>query len=900
MGFLFGGDTGLTQEQIARDRAMANRLLENAGGRVATNGWEGLGQIGQAIIYNILNARAAKGEKANSFAAGNAFERILQGYGSGAPAQMPGAVSRETQGEQAPPPVVNRYGSGPKPYATTANALTGNAGKDTLSGGIMGAGKGQFIPTGNFVARGAGRVNSKLVDILAEASKRSGYKVEAFSGFRPGDIRQHGRGNATDVRLIDPKTGKPLPNYQNAKSFRAYEKFAQEARKVQMEKYPELAGAFRWGGYFGGGKGKYGALDTMHFDIGGGRGLGMAGGSWESGLTPAQRRLFPGIESMGMSSGDVMANAGGMNALQGGAGSDMLGMDPRTSPTFGRVPTPTLDMVQPPLPRPRPEGLVPGAQDAQAGFVPRPRPRPEGLVPGVQEAVQAPVPPPAPMPQEAPVPPVVAPAGQPQAMPMAQPRKPLTEYQKMMLRSMEKQGGSPNPAMLRALGIEPGQMEPAPMPQAMAAPMAAPGVDTSEVVYNPELPDTSMAGKAAAPQTGGTFQGGQFEGQTGGQGGFGPASAIDLYRFIAMPGATPEQKAIATMLLEQKLKSNDPATLLELQKLQLEIDKSRVDLENAKNPKQKFDFVTGKDGSVFRGNEGTGDFTQVYGGKSENFRIMSGPEKQSMGLDPNKAYQIGPDNKVMEVGGGNTIINNDLKAESAFDKTFAEQQAKFLTEVITDSQNAKADLGMIEQLEGMTKDVGGFGTGMKSVAASYGIALDDNASGLQAAQALINKLVPTQRQPGSGSMSDRDVELFKASLPSLWNMPGGNAIILKTMRGLAEYRIAQGNIAVQVANGGMTRQQGITELNALPNPLAEFRKVAKPKGKQDGMPGLGFRFPEADVPVDPMLEGMDQQGLPKAARNPANDIPAPPNIDPDLWNDLKPEEKRDWLLEMGG
>ena len=72
-------------------------------------------------------------------------------------------------------------------------------------------------------------------------------------------------------------------------------------RMVQMEKYPELADQFRWGGYFSGPKGKYGAADLMHFDLGGGNGLGMAGGSWEGGLTPAQRKLFPGAESRGIS-----------------------------------------------------------------------------------------------------------------------------------------------------------------------------------------------------------------------------------------------------------------------------------------------------------------------------------------------------------------------------------------------------------------------------------------------------------------------------------------------------------------------------------------------------------------------------------------------------------------------
>lgn len=156
-----------------------------------------------------------------------------------------------------------------------------------------------FVPTGNFVARGADKVDPALVSILKEAADRVGMRVEAYSGYRPGDKRAHGRGKATDIRLFGPD-GKMLPNYQSAETFPIYEKFAHEARRVQMEKYPHLDKNFRWGGYFSGGRGKYGAMDLMHFDLAGGNGLGMAGGSWEKGLSDQQKKLFPGAQSQGL------------------------------------------------------------------------------------------------------------------------------------------------------------------------------------------------------------------------------------------------------------------------------------------------------------------------------------------------------------------------------------------------------------------------------------------------------------------------------------------------------------------------------------------------------------------------------------------------------------------------
>lgn len=168
-----------------------------------------------------------------------------------------------------------------------------------LFGGATGASAGGF-PLGLGGSYREAGVDPRLTDIMTKAAASSPYDVRLVSGYRAGDPRMHGQGLATDVQLFDRATGKALPNYQDASSFRQYEEFAQSARAVQMRDYPELADQFRWGGYFGGPKGKYGALDTMHFDLGGGDRAGMAGGSWARGLTPEQLGYFPGAQSVGM------------------------------------------------------------------------------------------------------------------------------------------------------------------------------------------------------------------------------------------------------------------------------------------------------------------------------------------------------------------------------------------------------------------------------------------------------------------------------------------------------------------------------------------------------------------------------------------------------------------------
>lgn len=132
-----------------------------------------------------------------------------------------------------------------------------------------------------------GPVDQRLLAWLRAAAGQSPYNVIAYSGNRPGDPRYHGRGMAVDINLVDPKTGKTIPNYQDASSFKTYQDFANLVRAAQVQSDPNAP--LRWGGYFSGPKGKYGAMDLMHFDVGD---TPMAGGGWDTGLTQQQAALW--------------------------------------------------------------------------------------------------------------------------------------------------------------------------------------------------------------------------------------------------------------------------------------------------------------------------------------------------------------------------------------------------------------------------------------------------------------------------------------------------------------------------------------------------------------------------------------------------------------------------------
>ena len=67
-----------------------------------------------------------------------------------------------------------------------------------------------------------------MEDILRTAAALSDFDIVATSGVaeRSHGTRNHLTGHAIDIALVDPKTGKQLPAYQNAETFRQYEQFA--------------------------------------------------------------------------------------------------------------------------------------------------------------------------------------------------------------------------------------------------------------------------------------------------------------------------------------------------------------------------------------------------------------------------------------------------------------------------------------------------------------------------------------------------------------------------------------------------------------------------------------------------------------------------------------------------
>ena len=187
-------------------------------------------------------------------------------------------------------------------------------------------------------------------------------------------------------------------------------------------------------------------------------------------------------------------------------------------------------------------------------------------------------------------------------------------------------------------------------------------------------------------------------------------------------------------------------------------------------------------------------------------------------------YNLKPDGTASKIGGGGVSVQNVIgSGEKKFEEKFAELDAKALADVAGVGATASRSLAQIGRLEALLSNIdSGMGASIQQFAGNFGIQTD-GLDDIQAAAALINALVPAQRPPGSGPMSDADLELFKQSLPRIINSPGGNQIIIDTMRGLANYDAEGGRIVQMLRDKEITQAQAFEMLNNRADPFANFK-----------------------------------------------------------------------------
>jgi len=134
-----------------------------------------------------------------------------------------------------------------------------------------------------------------------------------------------------------------------------------------------------------------------------------------------------------------------------------------------------------------------------------------------------------------------------------------------------------------------------------------------------------------------------------------------------------------------------------------------------------------------------------------------------------------------------------------------------------------------------------------------------NAAG-DAFQAIVKRVAPTLRAPGSGSTSDIEYEGMLRSLPALRNKPEANRAIAAMMGAKAEINMERGQIITQYQTGDISAAEARRQIAAL-----DKRSIMTPELRSI-IGALG-----------------DQPGTTTEA--------VPDGVDPEIWEVMTPEER---------
>lgn len=357
---------------------------------------------------------------------------------------------------------------------------------------------------------------------------------------------------------------------------------------------------------------------------------------------------------------------------------------------------------------------------------------------------------------------------------------------------------------------------------------------------NPQVAQALMQGDRSGVGVGGDVPGaGYFPAQPNQAGQSGP-SMQQLMQAAANPNLNEGQKAVVNALLQQKMemeqKASDPA-------YQMSLEKGRLELDALKNPKGEFGFVTLPDGTVLRTDKNAGNVSPIYQSDEkptpdqQNYEYYRDFETKA-GRTP-----LGPlewEVAQKKASASSTTINNG--EGDKFYENLDKKNAETFSALSDTGMQARSKLAQIDRLEGLLANApqGAVGA-LKQAAGEWGIATE-GLSDIQAASALLEKMVPEQRAPGSGPMSDADIKMFRASLPRIINQSGGNQLIFQTMRGIAQYEQQMGEIADRVANRDRKEDGEVyspadarRDIANLQNPLAGFKiPDGKTSNQSDG------------------------------------------------------------------
>lgn len=203
--------------------------------------------------------------------------------------------------------------------------------------------------------------------------------------------------------------------------------------------------------------------------------------------------------------------------------------------------------------------------------------------------------------------------------------------------------------------------------------------------------------------------------------------------------------------------------------------------------------------------------------------------KYGIPADDKRPYQVGPGGKLINPP-AETRFTVDQRGESKFSERAGGLMAERFNDYIKARDDATGlifDLNALREIAGRIPDGTGKTAQIKAALGPYaelvGVKIDDLPD-LQAYDAIVSKMVPRMRVPGSGATSDFEMQTFAKSVPGLAKTPEGNAIISNTLQAMQEHRQAMGEIASRAMAGELKPAEAEKHIRELPDPMELWRK----------------------------------------------------------------------------
>ena len=158
-------------------------------------------------------------------------------------------------------------------------------------------------------------------------------------------------------------------------------------------------------------------------------------------------------------------------------------------------------------------------------------------------------------------------------------------------------------------------------------------------------------------------------------------------------------------------------------------------------------------------------------------------------VPPDGLYNVKANGEISKVGGSGTTINLGDNGVGDFQKEHIKSTVGKYSATQSQAQTARFTLSQVSLLgDFLSESNTGLAGGIKQKLYES-LGLDLRSDTQVAAEAMLSKLVPAQREKGSGPMSDRDLDMFRNALPSLKTTPEGNALIVSSNKNASGVKV---------------------------------------------------------------------------------------------------------------